>query len=491
MKKLFLLLFLFSFTIFAQNQFTEFINYVNSLSDSASKAAAVDSFMIYARSAGIPFIEENTANFIYLGNFSSVSVAGDFNGWNQNADAMSKLAGTRLWYKTKTFELNARLDYKFVRNGNDWILDPENPNTCTGGFGPNSELSMPEYVQPWEIEYNPGIQHGTVEVKNLFSTNTNSNYQIKIYLPRGYNPISSDRYPAVYFQDGFEYVDLAYAVNVIDNLIDSNKIQKVIGVFVKPNNRNEEYAFSKRNQYRLFFVNELVPFIDSVYSTIPEAPKRLVLGDSYGGNISALISYNHADVFGNCGLHSAAFQPNGYEAFNLIVNGSIKDIKFVSIWGTYEPLFTNMRIFRDSLLTKGYDLKWLELPEGHSWGLWRATIDGMLEYFFPALPSDVKDYEETSPEGFNLYQNYPNPFNPTTSLSFVIGKSSFVNLRVYDVLGSEIASLINEEKSPGFYEVEFDALSLPAGKAGLPSGIYFYKLDANGFSETKTMVLLK
>src|SRR3970282_1406521 len=153
MKKLFLLLFLFSFSIFAQNQFTEFINYVNSLSDSASKAAAVDSFMIYARSAGIPFIEENTANFIYLGNFSSVSVAGDFNGWNQNADALSKLVGTRLWYKTKTFELNARLDYKFVRNGNDWILDPENPNTCTGGFGPNSELSMPEYVQPWEIEY--------------------------------------------------------------------------------------------------------------------------------------------------------------------------------------------------------------------------------------------------------------------------------------------------------------------------------------------------
>ncbi|OGU77148.1 MAG: hypothetical protein A2V93_02270, partial [Ignavibacteria bacterium RBG_16_34_14] len=305
----------------AQTQFTQFINHVNSLPDSSSKAVAVDSFMTYARSVGIPFIEENEANFIYLGNVSNISVAGDFNGWNSNSDMMTKLAGTRFWYCTKTFEMNARLDYKFVRNGSDWILDPENPNICTGGFGPNSELSMPEYIQPWEIEYNSSIQHGTVEVKNLFSTNTNSNYQIKIYLPPGYNSNSTERYPSVYFQDGYEYVDLAHAVNVIDNLLDSNKIEKIIGVFVKPNNRNEEYAFSKRNQYRAFFVNELVPFVNSIYKTIPETSKRIVLGDSYGGNISALISYNHADVFGNCGLHSGAFQPNNYEAFNLIVNG--------------------------------------------------------------------------------------------------------------------------------------------------------------------------
>jgi enterochelin esterase family protein len=439
--------------------------------------------MTYARSVGIPFIEDNEANFIYLGNVSNISVAGDFNGWNNNSDMMTKLAETRFWYRTKVFELNARLDYKFVRNGNDWILDPENPNICTGGFGANSEIAMPDYIQPWEIEYNSIISHGTVEVKNLFSTNTNSNYQIKIYLPPEYDPNSSTEYPSVYFQDGYEYIDLAHSVNVIDNLVDSNKIQKVIGVFVKPNNRNEEYAFSKRNQYRSFFVNELVPFIDSVYKTIPEADKRLVLGDSYGGNISALISYNHADVFGNCGLHSAAFQPNNYEAYNLIINGPKKNIKFVSIWGTYESLFTNMRNFRDSLLDKGYDLKWLELPEGHSWGLWRATIDEMLEYFFPVMPS-VEDDEKISPEGFNLYQNYPNPFNPATNIGYRIIESAFVSLKIYDSLGREVSSLVTEIKSPGTYEVEF-------ADASLSSGIYFYTLNVNDFFETKSMVLLK
>ncbi len=113
-------------------------------------------------------------------------------------------------------------------------------------------------------------------------------------------------------------------MNVIDNLLDSLKIQPVIAVFVTPNNRNEEYAGSIRNQYRLFFVNELVPYIDSLYKTKSDPKERLVLGASYGANISALISYNHPEVFGLCGLHSAAFQPNGYEAYNLIINGPVE-----------------------------------------------------------------------------------------------------------------------------------------------------------------------
>ncbi|RPI72802.1 MAG: hypothetical protein EHM47_07465, partial [Ignavibacteriales bacterium] len=361
MKKIFLVLLCFTINHFAQSKFPEFINYVNSLSDSSLKAAAVDSFMIYTRSIGIPFTEDSVASFIYLGNDSSVSVAGDFNGWNPDSSIMVNLDGTGFWYLTKTFELNARLDYKIARNKNDWILDPENPNVCNGGFGSNSELAMPGYIQPWEIVYNNSIPHGTIETKSIFSLNTNDTYQIKIYLPPGYASNSSFKYPSVYFQDGFEYVDNAYAVNVIDNLIDSNKIGKVIAVFVKPNNRNEEYALSKKNEYRRFFVNELVPFIDSIYNTIPEASKRLVIGDSYGGNISVLISYNHPDVFGNCGLHSAAFQENDYETFNQIVNGSPKNIKICSIWGTYESIFTKMRTFRDSLLNEGYQFKWIEL----------------------------------------------------------------------------------------------------------------------------------
>jgi hypothetical protein len=88
------------------------------------------------------------------------------------------------------------------------------------------------------------------------------------------------------------------------------------------------------------------------------------------------------------------------------------------------------------------------------------------------------------PAQFVLEQNYPNPFNPTTMLSFVISQSSFVSLKVFDVIGKEMATLINEEKPAGNYEIQFDA-------SGLSSGIYYYRLEANGYSKTNKMVLLK
>ncbi len=485
MKKtlLFLLLFVLNHSLLSQNNFQDFISRVNSVSSSNEKSAIVDSFITYARTKGIPFIEGNTANFIYRGSVNTVDIAGDFNGWNPK-DRFTNLSGTNFHYFSKSFEQNARLDYKFVLNGSDWILDPENPHRVSGGFGPNSELAMPGYVQPWEINFNNSIPHGLIENRSIYSTNTNLTYQLKIYLPPGYNPSVSDTYPSVYFQDGFEYITLGSAVNIIDNLIDSNKIKPLIAVFVKPNNRNEEYAGSKRYQYQSFFVQELVPFIDSSYKTQKIPSQRLILGDSFGGNISALIGYNYPDVFGNIGLHSAAFWPNGNEVYNLIVNGNKKDIKYSSIWGTYESLKQNMRNFRDNLTQKGYQFSWAEFPEGHSWGLWRANIDKLLIDIFPSADMDIKEEKNGKPEGYLLKQNYPNPFNPMTNISFTIPKSDYVTLKVFNILGKDIATLLEGLKPPGSYKITFSGNNLS-------SGIYIYKITTGSFTDSKKMILLR
>ena len=90
------------------------------------------------------------------------------------------------------------------------------------------------------------------------------------------------------------------------------------------------------------------------------------------------------------------------------------------------------------------------------------------------------------PLEFRLEQNYPNPFNPVTTMSFVLSHSSFVTLKVYDVLGREAATLVSEVKQPGSYAVKWDASS-----AGLPSGVYFYRLTAGSFVETKKLILMK
>jgi hypothetical protein len=89
-----------------------------------------------------------------------------------------------------------------------------------------------------------------------------------------------------------------------------------------------------------------------------------------------------------------------------------------------------------------------------------------------------------SPTNFSLEQNYPNPFNPTTVIRFQISYSTFVTLRVYDVLGREVALLVNEVKGVGEHEIVFDA-------SGLASGIYFCRLLAGSFHLTRKMVLLQ
>jgi polyhydroxybutyrate depolymerase len=88
------------------------------------------------------------------------------------------------------------------------------------------------------------------------------------------------------------------------------------------------------------------------------------------------------------------------------------------------------------------------------------------------------------PTEYSLYQNYPNPFNPMTTIKYSIPKLGFVTIKVFDVLGSEITTLLNEEKSAGTYELNWNATQLP-------SGVYFYQLKAGSYVETKKMILLK
>lgn len=88
------------------------------------------------------------------------------------------------------------------------------------------------------------------------------------------------------------------------------------------------------------------------------------------------------------------------------------------------------------------------------------------------------------PEGYSLRQNYPNPYNPSTDIEFSILKNEYVKLVVYDYLGREVKTLVSEQLSPGSYSVSFDG-------ENLSSGVYYYKLTAGSFTETKKMTLLK
>jgi len=113
---------------------------------------------------------------------------------------------------------------------------------------------------------------------------------------------------------------------------------------------------------------------------------------------------------------------------------------------------------------------------------WTASIDTFI-FITPDFVG-VKDNDNTTPKQYILYQNYPNPFNPTTTIRFDLPERARVVLKICNILGQEVAELVNEEKQPGVYEVNWNA-------SGFANGVYFYRLEAGRYTETKKLVLMK
>ena len=120
----------------------------------------------------------------------------------------------------------------------------------------------------------------------------------------------------------------------------------------------------------------------------------------------------------------------------------------------------------------------------------KARLQGEIVFYYTTafylrqVFTDIDSEINHTPKGFYLSQNYPNPFNPSTKIRWQSPVSGWQTLKVYDVLGNEVATLVNEEKIAGKYEVNFNASSLA-------SGVYIYKIQAGSFINSKKMILLK
>jgi photosystem II stability/assembly factor-like uncharacterized protein len=148
-------------------------------------------------------------------------------------------------------------------------------------------------------------------------------------------------------------------------------------------------------------------------------------------------------------------------------------------------------IDNNDFITRGFVEGFGTSTESHEYSFTEDAVNGKLYYRLKQIDFDgsysySKSIEINSvyASSFELSQNYPNPFNPSTVISYQLPVSSNVTLKVFDVLGNEIATIVNEDKPAGEYEVEFNS-------NGLPSGIYFYKLTAGEYNQTQKMVYLK
>jgi len=138
--------------------------------------------------------------------------------------------------------------------------------------------------------------------------------------------------------------------------------------------------------------------------------------------------------------------------------------------------YVDLTPYADSTVRIAFYFTSTSVSEDNGWYIDDVRIEGIV--------TDISDNQNEIPNTFSLLQNYPNPFNPSTKISWQSPVASWQNLKVYDVLGNEVVTLVNEYKPAGFYDTEFNATNLP-------SGVYFYELKVGSFVATKKMVLIK
>ena len=270
----------------------------------------------------------------------------------------------------------------------------------------------------------------------------------------------------------------------------------VVGCAITPDNGNTWTSI-----WELLATGNVGP--DYFYTTI-SAPGNFRLGFYYTGD-SNNIDFFYVDNISLFTAITISYPPSFLQA-----QASSTEKKVTLSWNggsSPNPPITGYRIQRKEGLPED-DSTYITIEEtnastfifhdetvelDHNYTYRIATLSGPPGYsshygneataYVPDVLTSVKTESEL-PSDFSLEQNYPNPFNPSTTINFTIPKSSFVTLKLYDVLGNEVMTLVNSQKSAGNYDVTVNA-------SNLPSGIYFYQLQTNSFTQTKKMVLVR
>jgi hypothetical protein len=220
---------------------------------------------------------------------------------------------------------------------------------------------------------------------------------------------------------------------------------------------------------------------------------------------------------GNQGKNIAAIDINTGNATNWnpgadnIVQAIVASGKTIYAVGNFTTLGGKTRNYIGAVdATTGNATNWTPvISKGVEDGIYALALSGNILYtggngfidpsdnsksYFLAYPIDttltsIVTESESIPKSLLLFQNYPNPFNPSTVIRYQLSRSGFVMLKVYDILGHEIITLVNQLQQPGNYKVDFNARVLHT--KALPSGVYFYRLLYNGIVITKKMLLVK
>jgi hypothetical protein len=436
----------------------------------------------------------------------AVKIAGNFNGWNNGADVMTDVDGDTIYTITKTLNVGDTLSFKFIKGADGWENDPNrvyvvpaNNSTYYDYFDRDDQYAIPAIIDitfacNMELEIASGRFNPTTDT--LTTRGSFNGWGSTSYL------FQSTTDPNVY--------DGTFSVNTFEGETINYKF-----AYFGPNGTTWENDPNKTYTVTADDITFGAAFIERGFNNLTLAnvtnfPATIKFTVNMAGAISSinLQPFPSIDDVRICGANAPLQWPAG----GWPNADSIRTIKLYDN-GTNGDVTAGDNVWSRDVTFPQYSPLTIQYKYGANWGLpsnngGNDNENGVGADHFITLTSDlvsatvvnvfgtmgnhplinvvtdVNDIKDLVPVVYELGQNYPNPFNPSTTIKFSIPESGMVTLRVFNMLGQEVATLLNGEKAAGVYEASFDA-------SALSSGIYFYTLDSKNFSSTKKMVLLK
>lgn len=344
-----------------------------------------------------PIIEgKKSVHFILFDLVDSVKIQGDLQkGWSTPKQLTKIDCGEKnFFYISYNIPSNSQLEYQFIADGKT-RLDPLNKKVeLNYEYGDRNVFQMPDFKKSPYLEYRSKVKKGRIVFQNLKSQNDLfMDRKLEIYLPPDYDNTQS--YKVLLVNDGKIKLYRTPFKNVIDNLIHEKAIEPIIVVFIPTIERDKEYC-NQNIEYAKYIVEEVIPIINSNYSTKVGSTNWAIMGSSMGGNISMTTGFLYPDVIGNIGAQGGA--GGGVSWCNLdsllLKYSSKKEIYplkniFASV-GTFDleipeygiHFLKSARIFKQKLDSLGIEHEYFEYNDGHRDSNWNHSIDDILIQFF-------------------------------------------------------------------------------------------------------------
>jgi enterochelin esterase-like enzyme len=369
---------------------TRFLDLVQSLTvmpDTAERARAASALARKLQGSHREFMQDSTAYLWYEGPAAKVYLAGDFNGWRPDTTALDRVPHTGFFWTDLKLDPASRVEYKLVVDG-QWTLDSANPQTARGGFGENSELRMPAYREPTDIQRHSGVPEGTLDTLRFHSAVLGRPFQAYIYIPP-HGLEAGTLAPSLTVGDGSDYLSFASMKTVLDNLISQKRLRPLIGVFLEPrsdpqddrtNTRMKEYMLDSR--FMQFLGGELRDTLLQRYPLSSDPRETGIMGASLGGLLSTYAALSLPEVYGVSAAQSPAYWVMNDSIFAIATaTSSTPGRVYLQTGNLHDAQEATMRM-RDTLVSRGFHVRYQEVPEGHNWSNWRAHLGEILIFMF-------------------------------------------------------------------------------------------------------------